>query len=110
MLDDLLGAAPPAQDIGWFWQLKQLPDAPESRYLYTLLADNDFQEGLKNYRDLGFLQGTLSRWDDNLDAYHDMVDTRRQAYARTPAACRRAARHATRPLTCSLSAPRSRRA
>jgi hypothetical protein len=81
MLDDLLGAAPPAQDIGWFWQLKQLPDAPESRYLYTLLADNDFQEGLKNYRDLGFLQGTLSHWDESLDAYHDMVDTRRQAYA-----------------------------
>jgi Tetratricopeptide repeat len=81
MLDDLLGAAQPAQDIGWFWQLKQLPDAPESRYLYTLLADNDFQEGLKNYRDLGFLQGTLSHWDDNLDAYHDMIDARRQAYA-----------------------------
>ena len=46
-----------------------------------MLADNDFQEGLKNYRDIGFLQGTLSRWNDNLDAYHDMVDARRQAYA-----------------------------
>ena len=81
MLEDLLGAAPPNQQIGWFWQLKQLPDAPESRYLYTLLADNDFQEGLKNYRDLGFLGGTLSRWEDNLDAYHDMIDARRMAYA-----------------------------
>jgi outer membrane murein-binding lipoprotein Lpp len=81
MLDDLLGAAPPTQEISWFWQLKQLPDAPESRYLYTLLADNDFQEGLKNYRDLGFLRGKLDYWSDNLEAYHDMVDARRQAYA-----------------------------
>ena len=67
MLDDLLGAAPPTQELGWFWQLKQLPDEPESRYLYTLLADHDFQEGLKNYRDLGFLSSTLVRWTDNLD-------------------------------------------
>jgi chromosome segregation ATPase len=81
MLEDLLGASTPAQQIGWSWQLKQLPDAPESRYLYALLADNDFQEGLKNYRDLGVLQGTLSRGHENLDAYHDMVDARRQAYA-----------------------------
>jgi hypothetical protein len=81
MLDDLLGSAPPAQEIGWFWQLKQIPDAPESRYLYTLLADNDFQEGLKNYRDLGYLTGTLNHGNNNLEAYRDMVDARRQAYA-----------------------------
>src|SRR6185295_19065442 len=81
MLDDLLAGAPPKQELGWFWQLKQLPDEPESRYLYTLLADNDFQEGLKNYRDLGFLKTTLARWTDSLDAYTDMVDTRRLAYA-----------------------------
>ncbi len=81
MLEDLLGPAQTHQEIGWFWQLKQLPDAPESHYLYVLLADNDFQEGLKNYRDLGFLSGTLTHWNDNLDAYHDMIDARRMAYA-----------------------------
>ena len=81
MLDDLLGSDQDAQRLGWFWQLKQLPEAPESRYLYSLLADNDFQEGLKNYRDLGYLGGSLRTWEDNLDAYHDMVDARRQAYA-----------------------------
>ena len=37
---------------GWFWQLRNLPDEPESRYLYTIMAGHDFQEGLKNYRDL----------------------------------------------------------
>jgi hypothetical protein len=58
MLDDLLGTDKDAR-YGWFWQLKTLPDAPQSRYLYSLLADNDFQEGLKNYRDLNFLQHGL---------------------------------------------------
>jgi len=81
MLDDLLGGDQQAQQLGWFWQLKQLPDAPESRYLYSLLADNDFQEGLKNYRDLGYLNGTLKRWDESMDAFAAMIDTRQKAYA-----------------------------
>jgi hypothetical protein len=66
---------------GWFWQLQELPDAPESRYLYPILASNDFQEGLKNYRDLGFLGSTLARWDENMVVYSDMIDTREKAYA-----------------------------
>ena len=41
--------------LTWYWQLKTLPDAPESRYLYQLLASNEFQEGLKNYRELRFM-------------------------------------------------------
>jgi hypothetical protein len=70
---------------GWFWQLKDVPEAPESRYLYVLLAGHDFQEGLKNYRDLGFLGTTLDKWGDNMEAFSDMIDTRERAYAeRTP--------------------------
>src|ERR1700722_14238396 len=70
---------------GWFWQLKDVPEAPESRYLYVLLAGHDFQEGLKNYRDLGFLGTTLDKWGDNMEAFGDMIDTRERAYAeRTP--------------------------
>ncbi len=81
MLDDLLGADKQAQQLGWFWQLRQLPDAPQSRYLYALLADNDFQEGLKNYRDLGYLGDRLSKWDQSMDAFGAMIDTRERAYA-----------------------------
>lgn len=65
---------------GWFWQLKNLPDAPESRYLYAVLAGHDFQEGLKNYRDLVFMSGTLDRWGDSMVAFQDMIDTRERAY------------------------------
>ena len=81
---------------GWFWQLKSLPDAPESRYLYAVLAGHDFQEGLKNYRDLVYLSGTLERWGDSMDGVrgHD-----RHARARL----RRAA--AARAMRCS---PRAR--
>jgi tetratricopeptide (TPR) repeat protein len=72
--DDKKGA------LTWYWQLKTLPDAPESRYLYHLLASNEFQEGLKNYRELNFMSRNLEGWRDDLSAFDDMLDTRRQAY------------------------------
>jgi len=80
LMDDMLGEDKQAQQLGWFWQLQSLPDAPQSRYLYGLLADNDFQEGLKNYRDLGYLGGSLTRWQQSMDAFGAMIDTREQAY------------------------------
>lgn len=79
MLDEIL-AKEEGKHYGWFWQLERLPDAPESRYLYAVLAGHDFQEGLKNYRDLVFLGHTLERWGDNMQAYRDMIDTRERAY------------------------------
>ena len=80
MLDKLL-KRDEKDHYGWFWQLRELPDAPQSRYLYHLLAGHDFQEGLKNYRDLAFLGGTLTRWQDSIVAFEDMLDTRERAYA-----------------------------
>lgn len=67
-------------DMGWAWQLAHLPDAPESRYLYHILAQNPFQEGLKNYRQLVFLRRNLELWTENLDAYDNMISTRRHRY------------------------------
>jgi len=66
--------------LTWYWQLKTLPDAPESRYLYTLLASNEFQEGLKNYRELKFMSKNLDDWREDVSAYDNMLDTRQQAY------------------------------
>jgi hypothetical protein len=80
MLDKLL-KRDENDNYGWFWQLRELPNAPESRYLYHLLAGHDFQEGLKNYRDLAFLGGTLARWQDSIVAFDDMLDTRERAYS-----------------------------
>lgn len=80
MLDTLLGQDEDTH-YGWFWQLRNLPNAPESRYLYTILAGHDFQEGLKNYRDLAYLGTTLTRWADSMEAFNNMIDTREKAYA-----------------------------
>jgi hypothetical protein len=81
LLKGVLARDPNGSSYGWFWQLKQLPDAPESRYLYAVLAGHDFQEGLKNYRDLDYLSGLLDRWDDSMEAFQDMIGTRERAYA-----------------------------
>jgi lipopolysaccharide biosynthesis regulator YciM len=71
----------PLAPHGWFRDLRQLPKAPEAPYLYALLAGHDFQEGVKNYRNLVYLSGTLQRWDDSIGAYQDMIETRERAYA-----------------------------
>ena len=79
LLDRLLGDDK-KDTLTWYWQLKTLPDAPESRYLYPLLASNEFQEGLKNYRELAFMNRNLDDWRENLSAYNDMLDTRQHAF------------------------------
>jgi tetratricopeptide (TPR) repeat protein len=66
--------------LTWYWQLKTLPDAPESRYLYQLLASNEFQEGLKNYRELHFMTRNLDDWREDLAAFNDMLATRQEAF------------------------------
>jgi tetratricopeptide (TPR) repeat protein len=66
--------------LTWYWQLKTLPNAPESRYLYRLLASNEFQEGLKDYRELNFMRRNLEGWREDVSAYDDMLDTRKHAY------------------------------
>jgi hypothetical protein len=73
--------ASPLAPHGWFKDLKKLPDSPESAYLYGVLAGYDFQEGVKNYRDLVYLNGTLELWDDSMGAFQDMIETREKAYA-----------------------------
>ena len=68
---------------GWFWSLEDLPRAPETNYLYHLLATHRFQEGLKNYRDLRYLHRNLDTWRGNVDVYNNMLDTQKEKYART---------------------------
>jgi len=79
LLDRLLGDDN-KDTVTWYWQLQNLPDAPESRYLYALLASNDFQEGLKNYRVLNFMSHNLETWHESLTAFDDIIDTKQKAY------------------------------
>ena len=80
-LDSVMAAAPASDVAGWFWQLQKVPDAPQTRYLYHLLASHEFQEGLKNYRDLRIMQRNLDGWRESLGAFDEMVATREQASA-----------------------------
>lgn len=80
LLDRIL-AGEKKDAVGWFWQMKNLPDAPESRYLYEVLAGNEFQEGLKNYRDIEYMRRNIDGWRDSVAAFDDMLVTRGKAYA-----------------------------
>tara|TARA_R110000787_G_scaffold55454_1_gene128051 strand:- start:15220 stop:17205 length:1986 start_codon:yes stop_codon:yes gene_type:complete len=48
------------KESGWAWELRELPDAPETYYLQTLLAEHRFAEALKQYRDLRQISSSLN--------------------------------------------------
>jgi len=79
MLDQFLEKNPQAT-TGWYWTLEELPEGPDSRYLYHLLATHKFQEGIKNYRDLNYLNRNLDDWQQSVDVFGNMLDTREYAY------------------------------
>lgn len=64
-------------EAGWNWRLRDLPDAPETFYIQTVIAQNRYQEALKNYRDIRFLARNL----EGLRTRSDQLDA---AYARQP--------------------------
>jgi hypothetical protein len=80
-LDAVLDAAPDEEGVGWLWELQKAPDSPHTRYLYHLLASHEFQEGLRNYRDLRIMRRNLERWAGALDAFDDMIEAREAAAA-----------------------------
>ena len=85
-LSEMLLREDVVEEMGWFWKLEQLPDAPESVTLAQLIAGHDFQEALKNYRDLRFALARLEQWSADIGIYQDMLTTRRAAFAgRLPA-------------------------
>lgn len=63
---------------GWMQQLHLDSEAPALRYQLALMSSHDFQEAVKNYRDLLVLQENLSAWKSDIAAYDDML-TDRQA-------------------------------
>ena len=70
----------PLDATGWYWQMEHLPEGPESRYLFHLLSTHEFQEGLKNYRDMNYLYQNLDAWQQSVDVFQNMLETRQQAF------------------------------
>jgi hypothetical protein len=67
-------------DRDWVVKLRELPESPETYYLLDLMASNDFQTSLRNYVDLDDLRKRMESWDADLDAYQDIINSRRQYY------------------------------
>ena len=68
-------------EMGWFQRLDDLPELPHAGHLAPVLAQHEFQEAFKNYRDLLFLTKNLEEWHEKLGVFDDMLATRRKAYA-----------------------------
>lgn len=79
MFDRFL-AENPLDSTGWYWRMENLPEGPESRYLFHLLASHKFQEGLKNYRDLKYLNDNLDAWQNNVAVYQNMLETQQEKF------------------------------
>lgn len=64
----------------WVVTLRDIPGAPETHYLLDLMASNDYQEFLRNYRDLNDLFERNLSWLQSLTAYEDIIGLRRSYY------------------------------
>ena len=73
--------ANPGDEMGWFWRLGDLPEVPHATHLSQVLAQHEFQEAFKNYRDLRYLAKNLDDWKSRLGAFDDMLATRKKAFA-----------------------------
>ena len=65
---------------GWMQQLHLDSDAPALRYQLTLMSSHDFQEAVKNYRDLLVLKENLSGWKNDIATYDDMLAGRQTRF------------------------------
>ena len=80
-LIDILQAQDLRSGTGWLQELSFDSDNPVLRYQITLMAAHDFQEAVKNYRDLMSLRKNLNNWAQAIEAYDDMLDSREQRFA-----------------------------
>ncbi|MBC7733468.1 MAG: tetratricopeptide repeat protein [Bacteriovorax sp.] len=71
----------PGDEMGWFWRLQALPEMPHESHLTPVLAQHEFQEAFKNFRDLRYLGRNLQEWRAKLGVFDDMLAARRKAFA-----------------------------
>jgi len=57
-----------------------LPDSIATPYLQGLIAEQDFQNILKTYRDLLYMKNILVHWNNQVPAYKLMLKERQKAY------------------------------
>ncbi len=79
-LQDILQQEGLGAGNGWMQQLHLDSEAPALRYQLALMSSHDFQEAIKNYRDLVFLRSNVTRWSNAIPAYDDMLEGRKARF------------------------------
>lgn len=57
----------PGAETGWTWELLDLPDAPPTYALQSTIAEHQFVEGVKNFRDVRLMLANLDGWKSRID-------------------------------------------
>ena len=65
------------QDSNWVVNLRELPDAPETRYILEMMASNDFQASYRNFKDLDALEKRVETWLEDLRRFEELIEIRR---------------------------------
>jgi hypothetical protein len=60
--------------------LEDLPPEVESRFVYTLVSGNSFQQSIDSLRHLIYLNNSLSKQADNMDTFQYILDLREETY------------------------------
>ncbi len=68
-------------EIGWYWQHDVLEGPLLNRYMLRFISSHDFQESLKNYRDLLFIKKNLNKWQASIHVFDDIIDVKTAANA-----------------------------
>ena len=64
-------------ELGWKWQLRDLPDLPETWWIRQMLAQYRFQEAVKNYRDVRLLARQMDAWSQQISSIPQELRNRR---------------------------------
>ena len=95
---DLLQGQDLRSGSGWLQELTLDTQSPALRYQVALMAAHDFQEAVKNFRDLLVLRNNLQTWATSIDAYDDMLSARQHRFTDNRPAAERALRNDDRKL------------
>ena len=77
---NVLDQDPQEVNASFFERLRDTEEAPETRYLSTMMARHSFQQAVQNYRDLGFLYDNLGEWLNSITAFQNIIQVRRNYY------------------------------
>lgn len=68
-------------EIGWYWQSDVLEGPLLSDFMLKFISGHEFQESLKNYRDLLFITNNLDKWQTSIAVFNDIIDVKTTANA-----------------------------